>query len=60
MRRQAVPWRSQVQPGAHNAFLLAAIIALVPVVLSFFIKKPEDQEDAPAEVVALAPKSPAE
>ncbi len=48
------------QPGAHSAFLLAAIIALVPVVLSFFIKKPEDQEDAPAEVVDLAPKSPAE
>ena len=37
-------------PGAHNAFLLASIIALVPVVLAFFIRKPEDQvemTDAP-------------
>ncbi|MDN6373241.1 MAG: DHA2 family efflux MFS transporter permease subunit [Brevibacterium aurantiacum] len=46
-------------PGAHNAFLLAAVIALVPVVLSFFIKKPEDQEDAPAEEVPLVPETPA-
>ena len=38
-------------PGAQSAFLLAAIIALVPVVLAFFIRKPEDQEDHPAEVV---------
>ncbi|SDS39595.1 MULTISPECIES: DHA2 family efflux MFS transporter permease subunit [Brevibacterium] len=41
-------------PGAHNAFLLAAVIALVPVVLSFLIKKPEDQNDAPAEATASA------
>lgn len=32
-------------PGARAAFLLAAFIALVPVVLSFFIRKPEDQEE---------------
>ncbi|WP_167952803.1 DHA2 family efflux MFS transporter permease subunit [Brevibacterium marinum] len=47
-------------PGAQSAFLLAAVIALVPVVLSFLIKKPEDQEEAPAEVVDLVPESPAE
>ena len=47
-------------PGAQNAFLLAAFIALVPVVLAFFIKKPEDQEDAPAEVASLAPEASAE
>ncbi len=38
-------------PGAHNAFLLASMIALVPVVLAFFIRKPEDQvqmTDAPS------------
>lgn len=46
-------------PGAHNAFLLAAVIALVPVVLSFFIKKPEDQEYAPAEEAALVTETPA-
>ena len=46
-------------PGAHNAFLLAAVIALVPVVLSFFIKKPEDQEETPAEEAPLVPESPA-
>ncbi|MGO1878657.1 MAG: MDR family MFS transporter [Brevibacterium yomogidense] len=37
-------------PGARAAFLIAACIAIVPVVLSFFIQKPEDQEAA--EVVA--------
>lgn len=47
-------------PGAQSAFLLAACIALVPVVLSFFIRKPEDQEDTPAEVVSLVPEAPAE
>lgn len=47
-------------PGAHNAFLLAAIIALVPVVLSFFIKKPEDQDEAHAEVVDSAAETLAE
>lgn len=31
-------------PGARTAFLLAAIVALVPVVLAFFIRKPADQE----------------
>jgi DHA2 family lincomycin resistance protein-like MFS transporter len=36
-------------PGGQSAFLLATIIALVPVVLAFFIKKPEDQETHPAE-----------
>lgn len=38
-------------PGGQSAFLLATVIALVPVVLAFFIKKPEDQENHPAEVV---------
>src|SRR5699024_5268930 len=38
-------------PRAQSAFLLAAIIALVAVVLAFLIKKPEDQEDHPAEEV---------
>ncbi|WP_087004292.1 MDR family MFS transporter [Brevibacterium yomogidense] len=37
-------------PGARAAFLIAACIAIVPVVLAFFIQKPEDQEAA--EVVA--------
>lgn len=46
-------------PGAHHAFLLAAIIALVPVVLSFFIKKPEDQEETPSEAAPLVPETPA-
>ncbi len=45
-------------PGAQAAFLLAAIIALVPVVLAFFIKKPEDQEDRPAEVVDTVETAP--
>ncbi|WP_209324617.1 MDR family MFS transporter [Brevibacterium renqingii] len=45
-------------PGAHAAFLLAAIIALVPVVLAFFIKKPEDQEDRSAEVVDTVETAP--
>lgn len=36
-------------PGAQAAFLTAACIALVPVVLAFFIRKPADQEvGAPA------------
>lgn len=34
-------------PGARAAFLVAGIIALVPVVLAFFIRKPADQEGAP-------------
>lgn len=35
-------------PGARLAFLLAACISLVPVVLAFFVRKPADQEGAPA------------
>ncbi|WP_110588837.1 MDR family MFS transporter [Microbacterium suaedae] len=36
-------------PGAHAAFFTAACIALVPVVLSFFVRKPEESEaGAPA------------
>ncbi|GAA1997624.1 DHA2 family efflux MFS transporter permease subunit [Brevibacterium samyangense] len=31
-------------PGAQAAFTLAACIALVPVVLAFFVKKPEEDE----------------
>jgi len=34
-------------PGSHAAFLTAAFIALVPVVLAFFIRKPADQEGVP-------------
>ncbi|WP_413773136.1 MDR family MFS transporter [Brevibacterium sp. CFH 10365] len=41
-------------PGGHAAFLLATVIAIVPVVLAFFIRKPEDQDDHPAEVVEPA------
>ena len=33
-------------PGARAAFLLAACIAIVPVVLAFLIRKPEDQDEA--------------
>ncbi|RGE23795.1 MDR family MFS transporter [Leucobacter sp. wl10] len=36
------------EPGANAAFLTAACIALVPVVLAFFVKKPVDQEGGPA------------
>ena len=37
------------EPGAHAAFFAAACIAVVPVVLAFFIRKPADQEPgAPA------------
>jgi DHA2 family lincomycin resistance protein-like MFS transporter len=32
-------------PGARAAFLIAAIISIAPLVLSFFIRKPADQED---------------
>lgn len=41
-------------PGARSAFLLAATIALVPVVLAFFIKKPDDQMEHSPEVVEPA------
>ncbi|MTE22849.1 MDR family MFS transporter [Microbacterium sp. ZXX196] len=34
-------------PGAQAAFLVAAFIALVPVVLAFFIRKPEEDDAAP-------------
>ncbi|WOF24409.1 DHA2 family efflux MFS transporter permease subunit [Microbacterium betulae] len=34
-------------PGARMAFLVAAIISVAAVALSFFIRKPADQEDAP-------------
>ncbi|MFT0846855.1 DHA2 family efflux MFS transporter permease subunit [Actinomycetaceae bacterium L2_0104] len=33
-------------PGARTAFLIAACLSTVPLVLSFFIRKPADQEDA--------------
>ncbi|MFV0433741.1 MAG: MDR family MFS transporter [Leucobacter sp.] len=37
------------EPGTHAAFLTAACIALVPVVMAFFIRKPADQQvGAPA------------
>lgn len=32
-------------PGANSAFLLASCIALVPVVLAFFIRKPEESDE---------------
>src|SRR5699024_8873601 len=35
--------------GAQSAFLLAAIIAVVAVVLAFLIKTPADREARPAE-----------
>ncbi|WP_035733183.1 DHA2 family efflux MFS transporter permease subunit [Gulosibacter molinativorax] len=35
-------------PGARMAFLIAALIGLVPVVLAWFVRKPADQEVAPA------------
>lgn len=40
-------------PGAHNAFLLASIIGLVPVVLAFFIQKPEDQREVTRDEAPL-------
>ena len=39
-----LPAADAAAPGARAAFLIAACIAIVPVVLSFFIQKPEDQE----------------
>ena len=47
-------------PGGHAAFLLATVIAIVPIVLAFFIRKPEDQDEYPAEVVEPTEASPAE
>lgn len=32
-------------PGARMAFLIAAIISLVPVVLAWFVRRPEDQRE---------------
>ena len=46
---KGLPTAEAGEPGTHAAFLVAACIAVVPVVLSFFIKKPADQEvGAPA------------
>ncbi|QZY52493.1 DHA2 family efflux MFS transporter permease subunit [Leucobacter tenebrionis] len=36
------------EPGTHAAFFVAACISLVPLVLAYFVKKPADQEGAPA------------
>ncbi len=41
-------------PGAQSAFLLAGFIALVPMALAFFIRKPEEQEMRQPEEVTLA------
>ena len=32
-------------PGARTAFFVAALLSVVPLVLSVFIRKPADQED---------------
>lgn len=46
---RGLPTAEAGEPGAHAAFLVAACIAVVPVVLAFFVKKPADQEaGAPA------------
>jgi len=46
---QGLPTAEAGEPGTHAAFLVAACIAVVPVVLAFFVKKPADQEvGAPA------------
>lgn len=46
---RGLPTAEAGEPGTHAAFLVAACIAVVPVVLSFFVKKPADQEiGAPA------------
>lgn len=36
--------------GTHVAFLVAAIVALVPIVLAFFITKPAEDDEEPAPV----------
>ncbi|GAB2551579.1 MDR family MFS transporter [Leucobacter ruminantium] len=41
---KGVPTAVAGEPGAHAAFFVAACIAVVPVVLAFFIRKPADQE----------------
>ena len=38
------------EPGAHSAFRLAMIIAMVAVVLSIFVRKPEEDEPQPRVV----------
>lgn len=45
-------------PGARAAFFVAALIVLVPVVLAWFIRKPEEGEEAP-EQAAPADDAPA-
>ncbi|WP_324014455.1 MDR family MFS transporter [Microbacterium sp. JZ37] len=42
-----VPAAAAGAPGARTAFLIAAIISLVSVALSFFVRKPEEQEGMP-------------
>ncbi|MFT4232350.1 MAG: MDR family MFS transporter [Leucobacter sp.] len=42
---RGLPTPQAGEPGAHAAFLVAACIAVVPVALAFFIKKPDDQDD---------------
>jgi DHA2 family lincomycin resistance protein-like MFS transporter len=37
-------------PGARAAFLIAALVSLVPVVLAFFVRKPADQDSEPSFV----------
>lgn len=39
-------------PGARAAFFVAALIVLVPVVLAWFIRKPEEGEGAPEQAAA--------
>lgn len=41
---RGLPTAEAGEPGTHAAFFVAACIALVPVVLAFFVKKPADQE----------------
>jgi DHA2 family lincomycin resistance protein-like MFS transporter len=38
-------------PGARAAFLIAAIISLVPVVLAFLVRKPEEMDEKQDELV---------
>ncbi|PRI10857.1 MDR family MFS transporter [Leucobacter massiliensis] len=41
---RGLPIAQAGEPGTHAAFLVAACIAVVPVALSFFVRKPADQE----------------
>lgn len=45
---EGLPTADAGAPGANAAFFTAACIALIPVVLAFFISKPEEAEGAPA------------